>query len=185
MRLPHLLSRCRPTCWTLSALFLVGPLTWATPSAAQAPASPSAQKVRVEVGTIVDLVFDTAMNPKTAAIGQTVMLKVSAPVKVGNLTIIAAGAAAIGEVTRSEKAGAVGMNAAIGVTVKQVTAVDGTVIPLSGTKMVEGESHQTSSIVITVLCCILGLLQQGGQAEIAAGATLRATVLAPIDVVGQ
>ena len=185
MRLLATASRFRFICWPLSALCLLTPLALASPALAQdQPAAPG-QRVRIEVGTVVDLVFENAVTPASVSVGQTVTLKVANPVKVNNVVVIDAGATAIGEVTRSEKAGSIGKPAAIGVTLKQVTAVDGTAIPLSGTKMVEGENKQTSSLVITLLCCILGLLQKGGSAEIAAGATVRATVAAPVEVTGR
>jgi len=141
-----------------------------------------AAKVQIPVGTVVDLAFEATLSPTTAAVGQSVNLKVANDVKVNGQIVIAAGATATGEVTQASKAGAVGKEAQIGVTVKQVQAVDGTIVPLTGTKVVSGESHQTSSIVITILCCILGLLQHGGKAEIAAGSALRATVSAPVEV---
>jgi hypothetical protein len=139
-------------------------------------------KVQIPVGTVVDLTFDTLVTPATAAVGQTVTLKVTNDVKVNGKVVIAAGTTATGEVVAEAKSGAIGKEASISVTAKQVAAVDGTVVPLSGTKAVSGEGHETSSIVITLLCCILGLLQHGGKAEIPAGSTLRTTVAAPVEI---
>jgi hypothetical protein len=59
---------------------------------------------------------------------------------------------------------------------RSVEAVDGSNIALSGTKHVQGENKQTQSLVITILCCILGLIIQGGDAEIASGSSMDATV---------
>ena len=161
------------------ALSLFAAVQLGLPAAAVAQA---AGKVALPVGTVVDLTFDTAVTPNTAAVGQAVTMKVANDVKVNGKVVIPAGAAATGEVVQSSKAGAIGKEASISVTVKQVTAIDGTPVPLSGTKAMVGDSHQTSSIVITLVCCILGLLQQGGKAEIPAGATLRATVAAPVEI---
>jgi len=104
------------------------------------------------------------------------------PVVVNGKTVIAAGAAATAEITESSKPGSLGKPGSVGVTVKRVAAVDGTIVPLSGTKVVEGKSNQTSAIVIAILCCILGLLQHGENAMIPAGSTISATVATPIDV---
>jgi hypothetical protein len=127
-------------------------------------------------------VFDSEVTPAQNTVGQSVTMKVANDVKVNGKVVIAAGAPASGEVVSASKAGAVGKEAQITVTAKNATAVDGTFVPLSGTKAVVGASHQTSSIVITILCCILGLLQKGGKAVIPAGSTLRTTVAAPVEV---
>ncbi len=173
----------RRALWTVSLFVLIQYL--AISLIAPFAVAQAKEKVQVPVGTVVDLVFDSAVNPKTTTIGQTVTLRVANPVLVNGATVVAAGALAQGEVTVAQKAGAVGKEAQIGVVVKQVAAVDGTVIPINGTKSVIGENKQTSSLVITLLCCILGLLQQGGSAEIAAGSALRATVAAPVEVTPQ
>ena len=82
----------------------------------------------------------------------------------------------MGEVTHSQKKGAIGKPAVIGVMVRSVEAVDGTVVPISGVKYIEGENKLTEALVITILCCILGLVIQGGEAEIPAGANMQATI---------
>lgn len=142
-------------------------------------------KVQLPVGTVVDLAFDSPVSPTTSTIGQTVTLRVMSPVLVNGATVIAAGAIAQGEVTIAQKSGSIGKEAQIGVMVRQVVAVDGTLVPISGNKSVLGENKQTSSLVITLLCCILGLLQKGGSAEIAAGSAVRATVAAPVEITPQ
>lgn len=172
---------------------LASTVTWGSNDAGNASSSllamnadeASANTVSVPVGTVVDLVFDQTLSANSASIGQSVMLRVSAPVVVNGKTIIAAGSMATGEVVSSSKAGAVGKEGQLGVAIKSVSAVDGTLIPLNGTKTVVGENHTASSVIITLLCCILGLLQQGGKAEIPAGASVRATVAAPTNVTVQ
>ena len=96
--------------------------------------------------------------------------------------VIASGAPVVAEVTRSQKKGAVGKPAIIGVTLYSVTAVDGSTVPLMGQKLVEGENKQTESLVITILCCVLGLLQQGGPASIPEGTQLEASVAGNVKV---
>lgn len=141
-----------------------------------------AAKVKLPVGTVVDLVFDAAVTPTTATVGQNVQLRVVSDVTIDGRKVIAAGTMASGAVTLAQKPGAVGKEGQIGVLVKTVTAVDGTVVPLDGSKVVMGENKQTSSLVITLLCCILGLLQKGGAAEIPAGTAVKATVSAPVEI---
>ncbi len=171
-------------CWAVLSLFTTTQFVVPTLAAAAdtKTEAPSTVKVQLPVGTVVDLTFDTRVTPETDAVGQNVTLKVTNDVRVNGKVVIAAGATATGEVVQSARSGAVGKEAQISVTAKQVPAVDGTVVPLSGTKAVVGQAHQTSSIVITLLCCILGLLQHGGKAEIPAGSSLRTTVAAPVEI---
>lgn len=156
-----------------------------TSSASTAPLAAQSDIVRIPVGTVVELVFDQMVSPNTTAAGQRVALRVANAVTINGKTVIAAGSSAVGEVITASKAGAVGKEAQLVVAIRSVPAVDGSVVPLDGTKAVTGENKTTSSVVITLLCCILGLLQQGGKADIPAGSSVRATVAAPIDVTLQ
>lgn len=141
-----------------------------------------AEEVRVPAGLTVVLAFEDAVSPETAQVGQRVFLRVQEDVVVDDAVVISNGALATGEVSQSVKKGAVGKAAAIGVIVRTVEAVDGTSIPISGTKMIEGESKQSEALIVTILCCILGLLMNGGDAEIAAGSTMDAMVDMGVDV---
>jgi hypothetical protein len=110
------------------------------------------------------------------------MLNVVNDLRIGGVVVIAQGATAQAEVVTSKRRGSIGKPAHIGVVLRSVQAVDGTTIALTGQKQVLGEDKQTSSLVITLLCCILGLLQKGGPAEIAAGSTVRGNVVGPVSV---
>jgi hypothetical protein len=177
-------NRMKVVCWAVLSVFTATQCVLPALAAAQdsTAVTPGTIKVQLPVGTVVDLTFDTMVTPQTAAVGQNVTLKVANDVKVNGKVVIAAGTTATGEVIQSKKSGSVGQEAEISVTVKHVAAVDGTVVPLSGTKAVVGANKQTTSIVITLLCCILGLLKKGGKAEIPAGSSLRATVAAPVEI---
>lgn len=172
----------------LAALFVVQSLALLLPvsSYAQTTTGSASEaqttKVTIPYGTAIDLKFEGRIAPETSPLGSSVMLTVTVPVMVNGKTVIAAGAAATGEITESSKPGAIGKPGSVGVVIKRVAAVDGTIVPLDGMKIVEGKSKQTSAIVISLLCCVLGLLQKGENAEIPAGSTIRATVATPIDV---
>ena len=146
------------------------------------PTVAMAATVDVPVGTVVTVVFGAAVDPAMTAPGQTVMLSVADPVIVNGVTVIEAGAPAVGEVTVAEKRGAVGKPARIGVALRHVTAVDGKNIPLAGQKQVEGKNEQASALIVTILCCVLGLLMRGGTATIPAGSQMQATTMAPVTV---
>lgn len=138
--------------------------------------------VEVPVGTVVTCAFENAVSPVATSAGQALLLSVLDDVLVNGVTVVRAGAPVRAEVVLSEKKGSVGKPAKIHVAVRTVEAVDGTAIALSGTKVAEGEDKQTSSLVITILCCVLGLLQKGGDAEIPAGATLAASTISAATV---
>jgi hypothetical protein len=141
-----------------------------------------AEQLTVQAGTPVDLNFETTVSSESATQGQEVIMRVATPVVVNGKTVVEVGASAVGEVVFSKKSGMVGMAGRISVAAKRVTAVDGTVIALTGSKDFEGKDNMVTSIVITVVCCILGLLMKGGKAEIPSGSSLRASVATPVQV---
>lgn len=147
-----------------------------------APTLASAASVTIPNGTPIDLMFQSTVSAETAVVGQTIPLSVVNEVKVGGIVVIAQGALAQGEVVAAQQRGSVGKAASINVILRSVQAVDGTSVSLTGQKQVLGEDKQTESLVITLLCCILALLQKGGAAEIPAGSTVRGTVMGPIVV---
>ncbi len=146
------------------------------------PSLALATPITVPVGTLVTVVFNVEVNPATATVGQTVSLSALNPVVIDGITVVQAGAPALAEVTASEENGAVGKPAKIGVALRHVTAVDGTNIPLTGQKVIEGENKQATSLVVTILCCVLGLLMKGGPATIPSGSQVVATTVAAATV---
>jgi hypothetical protein len=132
--------------------------------------------VEVPAGTRVLCAFTDELAPATSAVGQRITLRVVDAIKVNEQVVIEAGALAVGEVTQSRKRGAIGKPDIIGVTLYSVTAVDGSALPVTGQRVAEGDDKQTSALVITILCCVLGLLQKGGKASIPQGAQIEGTV---------
>lgn len=140
------------------------------------PSLATAAILTIPLGTPVSLAFDEALTPATVEVGSIVHLSVLQDVTVDGVIAIPAGAPATAEVTRSEKPGSIGKPAVISLECRSVQAVDGTLVPIQGTKLVEGENKQTSTLVITIVCCILGLFLKGGDVEIPAGSTMDCTV---------
>lgn len=140
------------------------------------PAAAYAVDVTIPVGTKVQLSFDQPLSPETTSVGQSVNLSVDEDVVIDGTVVIEAGAPATGEVTESEEPGAIGKPAKILVQAGSVEAIDGTTVPLSGRRLFEGEDKQTETLIITILCCVLGLILKGGEVDIPAGATLEACV---------
>ena len=136
----------------------------------------TSETVSIPGGTRLVLAFENAVQPESAQIGQKVYLRVVNGVNVDGKMVIEGGARATAEITHSQKKGAIGKPAAIGVMARAVEAVDGTMIPISGLKHVEGEDKQTEALIITIICCVLGLVIQGGEAGIAAGSNMEVTI---------
>jgi len=136
-----------------------------------APLIAAAMATRVPAGTLVRLRASGTVTGSNTAVGNTVMFSVTNDVKVDGVTVIKAGANAIGTVNTVKKPGIVGSPGSVGVTLTSVTAIDGTEIPLSATAIREGENKQVTAIIIGILC-ILGFFMKGGEGELQSGSTL-------------
>jgi len=156
----------RPTA--LLALVFLGISLTAMPVAAGAVVVPN--------GTRVLLSFTTPVSPSTNAEGSTTVLSVVNDVVVNDsVVVVKAGTSVQGEILRSRKRSGLGKAAEIAVIVRSVPAVDGSAIPVSATKSVEGDSKVTEAVLVAILCCILGLLIKGSDAGIAQGTNVEAT----------
>ncbi len=138
--------------------------------------------VSIPAGTRVRLRLEETVSPETKNAGDQVSLSVIHDVIVDGKVVIAAGAPARGEVTVSSKSGAVGKPAEIGFQVTSATAVDGKSVPLRATRKAEGKSKITEAVVVSILCCVLGLLMKGGKASFEKGLTIEAETSFPVSV---
>jgi hypothetical protein len=146
------------------------------------PSTAVARAVTIPVGTPLVLKFEETLNPATASVGTTVHLSVLTDITIDGRVVFSAGAPATGQVTESEKPGSIGKPAVLGVTLQSAEAIDGTLVPISGMTVVEGENKQTTTLIITILCCVLGLLMKGGDVDIPAGTTMDGTVELATDI---
>lgn len=135
-----------------------------------------AAEVELSFGQGVVLLVSETISPATHIVGQKVLLSVQNDVLVDGQVVIAAGTPATAEVTHSVPKGSVGKPAEIGIDALSTTAVDGTIIPLRGSKVIMGENKQTESLIITLLCCVLALLMKGKDAQIIEGSVVKAEV---------
>jgi len=146
------------------------------------PAEVIAATVKVPAGTVVRVRTNSTLSPESLNAGDNVYFTVVSDVSVDGNVVVKAGAQAVGEVSTSQKKGALGKPAKIGVKVKSVQAVDESTIFLSGNKQVEGEDKQTSTIIITLVLCLLAALIQGGDADIPVGTEIDCTVAGTAEV---
>jgi hypothetical protein len=142
-----------------------------------------AAAMNMPAGTTVITQLDERVSTKTHRVGDTVKMSVVVPVNVNGTVLIDQGAAVIAEVLALKKPGSVGNPGSLEVRVKSVRAVDGTLVPLAPeTKRAEGEGKQGQSVILTLLCCVLFLLQKGENAEVAAGTQVITATLAPVSI---
>jgi hypothetical protein len=151
----------------------------ADPAPAAAPAaqtavtpSESVAKVILADGSDVALVFDQDLSSKTAAEGDPVTCVLAEDLKVGDVVVAKAGSKAIGEVTNVKKAGMMGKAGELNIRMDYLK-VGSTKIKLRGSKGKEGESGQTSAIVLTVLFGPIGLIKHGHDIDIKKGTALK------------
>jgi hypothetical protein len=130
--------------------------------------------IRIPSGTEVPVVISEKLSSGTHSAGSEFSAKVANDVSVSGVVVFRSGAPVTGVVESAKKKGAVGAAGRLAISLKSTHAVDGTSVALSGSKEVEGESSVGTALVITILCCILGLLMQGGNADIPAGTQITA-----------
>lgn len=136
-----------------------------------------AATVTVPNNTLVQMELLETVSSNTAAVGQNIKLKVVSSVKQKGKVVIEGGAIAQGTVSSVDKSGMFGKPGAITIQIKSVQAVDGTSIPVSASRILQGQSKQTEAIVVTLLLCIFGLFIKGTDASLQAGSIIEATTL--------
>lgn len=154
--------------------------TQATPPAPQSsaavppPAEPSAKLVLKE-GTDVRLKFAQDLSSKTAADDDPVNLVLDEDLKVGDVTVVKAGAKALGTITHAKKAGMMGKGGELNMRLEYLLAAD-TRMRLRGTKGKEGEGKVGAAVALTVLFGPIGLIKHGKNVDIKQGTPLLAYV---------
>ena len=135
------------------------------------------QKIEVPAGTSLTLKTVTNLSPKQLRVGDQLELVVVNDVIVNEKVIVKGGARARGEVTSSKEHSYIGIAGKMGFTLKNVTAVDGTLIPVSGNRYIEGPDKMVVSIGLSIICCLLFALMKGGEADIPSGTLVEASVM--------
>ena len=114
-----------------------------TPKCAASAEATQARRVGVKVpeGTVVELETAYTINSQLVRTGDAVSFHVVNPVIVEGAVVIEKGATATALVTRAERGGHFGRAGRIEWEMKEVTAVDGSRIPLGTSGHVVGDSH--------------------------------------------
>jgi hypothetical protein len=146
------------------------------------PAIALATNKTIPAGTFILLRTTTTLTPDKFKVGDRVDLTVLSDVIVEGKVLVKAGTIAYGEISQSEEPGLFGKPGKLAVTLKSVSAADGTMVPISGNKVVEGKDKSTQSILLFLFLCVLFVFDKGGDAVIPAGTQLEGLVLSPIVV---
>jgi hypothetical protein len=143
----------------------------------------AASQTNVPSGTVIVTQFAETASTETRSVGDVIRMTVSFDVIIGGNVVIKAGAPVQATVNQIKKPGSVGAPGEISVEVRSVQAVDGQmvrVVPHAAAG--EGENKQTKSLLITLLCCVLGLIMKGGHAEILSGTSVSTNVSQEITI---
>jgi len=140
------------------------------PQAAQTPG-----KIILKEGTDVKLKFAQDLSSKTATDDDPVNLILDEDLKVGDVTVVKAGAKAVGTVTHAKKAGMMGKGGELNLRLEYLIAGD-TRMRLRGTKGKEGEGKVGTAVALTVLFGPIGLIKHGKNVEVKQGTPILAYV---------
>jgi hypothetical protein len=154
--------------------------------AVESVTSPAKAVIKIPAGTVVDFETAYAINSQEFRKGDAISFRVVNPVIIDGAVLIIQGATATGIVTRAERNGHFGRAGRITWTMKDVTAVDGTRLPLQFTGHTVGDSKGAkvaTQIILTGILlgpiapvALLGGLKRGANAYIPAGKRFQAMV---------
>ena len=126
--------------------------------------------------TFIPVILQENISSEDLSLGQDILFTVAADVEVSGTTVIESGTTVIATVSDLEEKGSIGAAGKIVISFLNTEAVDGTNIPLRGTKVIEGEDESTSTVVVGVVLCPLALLNEGEEAKVGEGMQARALV---------
>ena len=154
--------------------------TQATPptpqsSAGAPPSTEPAAKLILKEGTDVKLKFAQDLSSKTAVDDDPVNLVLDEDLKVGDVTVVKAGAKALGTITHAKKAGMMGKGGELNMRLEYLLTGDSR-MRLRGTKGKEGEGKVGAAVALTVIFGPIGLIKHGKNVEIKQGTPLLAYV---------
>jgi hypothetical protein len=98
-------------------------------------------RVKIPNGVSVEIEAPFAVSSQDVRAGDEISFRVVNPVKVDGVTIIAVGATATARVVKAERGGHFGRAGRLAWAMRDVTAIDGTRIPLQATGRIVGDSH--------------------------------------------
>ena len=138
--------------------------------------------VTLKSGTLVALELVSSVKSNKAKSGQMVDFRVISDIKADGVVVIPAGSIAKGQVVEADKNSFLGQPGEIRVSIKSVTAIDGTNVPLMASEFNEEGKDNTVVSIVGGLLCLLPFFMKGGNAEMPAGTQIQATVLSSTEI---
>lgn len=132
------------------------------------------RKVKLPGQTMVVVRTTQHIDAEQYKVGSTVILDVAVDVKIDDQVLIASGTPVIAIMDQSETEGMIGSGGEIALSIQSTTAVDGTVIALTGNWRAKGEAEVGGTVAVGLILCPLALLNEGEPAIIIGGAQMRA-----------
>jgi len=140
-----------------------------------------AEVLTLRSGTVVVVQTTRAYTSENVKSDELADLIVGADVIVDGKVVIREGTAVSGTIEDAQSAEMMGREGQIAISINSTRAVDGTTVPLSGRISARGDDEMTGTVVGAFFCPLF-LLNQGGEAAIAAGAQSRGIVLGDVNV---
>jgi hypothetical protein len=155
----------------IAATFIAVPVSAQRDSARMAAAlnSQTQMPVIIPAGTPLKVALDRDISSESVNVGDTVSFHMAAAYSEFNHVLINAGEEVRGSVATVERRKSGGRPGVVTVSVKSVRAVDGTYIPLRGTKAAVGMNRQGQAAALGVLTLGIGTTKKGLSAAIPAG----------------
>lgn len=173
----------------LTAMLIAIPVaaqsTGAGRRAAAAANSQTEMPVIIPAGTPIKVALDRAISSASVNKGDTVSFHMASDYSEFGHVLISEGTQVRGTVASVQRRKAAGTPGNVTVRVKSVRAVDGTWIPLRGTKAAVGKNRQAQASALGILTLGLGATKKGLSAVIAEGTDFtvftnrRVTVVVP------
>lgn len=154
----------------------------------------SAMAVTLPKGTDIRLEFIDGLSSKTARIGDEVLFRVVDDVIVNGEVVIRKGTSASGNVIRVDRGRRFGVNARVSIDIRDIEAVDGTMVPVSdrkrGKKTGEGTDKAAiasgaGALVLGPIGLGIGYFITGKEVTVKPGSTLTTEVSADVEVAGK
>jgi len=157
----------KPTAMLLAlSIFLMSFTPYIPPTGAEGNGDDIEGGIVLRAGTTIPLQCTATLNSATLQTGQNVTFTVANDIKVNGKTVIERGAIANGVVTDAHDHGVFGIPGKFSITVKSVTAVDGTQVFLSNSDIyAQGKAKYGVSIALSAIICILFMLIKGDEAS--------------------
>lgn len=150
-------------------------------AALMAPGMVLAQSLTLPEGTPVHLQTREDLSSKDARKGDKVEMAVAEPVVVNGVTVIPAGAPAVGEISRARDNGLLGRSGKLEIEVRQLSA-DGRIVPLRGQQNAKGKAGTIGAVGAGVVFLPLAIVVKGKEAKIPAGTKVDVYVDQPVQL---